>query len=33
MARRVSYDEFRKNLTNYMDQVGTGPLYMPDAQS
>jgi antitoxin YefM len=28
MARRVSYDEFRKNLASYMDDVSAGPLYI-----
>jgi antitoxin YefM len=28
MAHRLSYDEFRKNLASYMDEVSAGPLYI-----
>jgi antitoxin YefM len=28
MTRRVTYDEFRKNLASYMDEVSAGPLYI-----
>ena len=33
MIRRVSYDEFRKNLTNYMDEVSAGPLFIESASA
>jgi antitoxin YefM len=28
MARRLSYDEFRKNLASYLDEVSAGLLYI-----
>jgi antitoxin YefM len=31
VARRVSYDEFRKNLATYMEEVSAGPLFIASA--